>query len=661
MGALRLVADHPEFGTPENPSVGGVPWDGSIYLTPPSGLSPETELAWRLDHDLVWTMEHLITILSKDQNRPVAFKLNMPQRWAMWNLIEMLATGRPSWGWFLKGRQFGFSTLFMVILFICAMRGQNGLLLAHLEKPGQSIFRKAELALKSLPQFELEEEDEEGNVTTTQVVSLVPPPTSFSKESLMAWVSKGHNATLRRDSAENRDAGVGETYQNLQITEAPLFADAAHTIGHLLPALSATAGTFVNGEFTARTEGDYAHIVWLQSLEPDGLFRAVFCPWYWHLPYQVEATRDDAPFTPEEERYRASIRIVGSEYPLGEDGRLIPRLASVYKENGRVRPSDLVVGYELTDEQLLFRRRMIKSFAGDLKLWASEFPGSWQEAFRTAGRKLIPSEVMDVIEQQARDPLEGKAGVGEYVAHLGVGGKGKVRWMPRRDGKVHRFELPQAGATYLGWADPSSGTGVDPTGAGVYKVSYGLVELVLSFEDFRRPHDVARLLARFSRHYKDDMELGHDGKVDPKSGRPHEVAVERNGFGEAVITELQRLKVRRIWRYSDRTKDNPKHGHDYGFPTYKNTKNPMLHKFGQAAYDMELLIPCRRVHVSMRGMQYLDDKDEIIGAPRGQHDDLAMGGGIGFWAASEKAAFRMKPVESEPAWIAERLLFPNAG
>ncbi len=99
------------FGTPDAPMIGGVIWNGSLHLTPPPGLSEVAELRWRLDYDLVWTMRHLIKIVDKDTNERIDFELNEPQSWAMWQLMDMLATGMPIRLWLLKGRQFGFSTL----------------------------------------------------------------------------------------------------------------------------------------------------------------------------------------------------------------------------------------------------------------------------------------------------------------------------------------------------------------------------------------------------------------------------------------------------------------------------------------------------------------------------------------------------------------------
>lgn len=53
-------------------------------------------------------------------------------------------------------------------------------------------------------------------------------------------------------------------------------------------------------------------------------------------------------------------------------------------------------------------------------------------------------------------------------------------------------------------------------------------------------------------------------------------------------------------------------------------------------------------------MQYLDDEDKKIGAPKGMHDDLAMGGGVGFHFAVTLGAFRRVPVDEEPAWLKGR-------
>jgi hypothetical protein len=642
------------------PSIGGVPWDGSIYLTPPAGLDPVDELKWRIDFDLVWLMENLVTITSKETNRPVPFVLNRPQAWAMWQLTEKLARGVPSWGWFLKGRQFGYSTLFMTILFLCsALRGQNSLLIAHREVAGKSIFMKGEMARQTLPTLEFPGDDD-----TVNVIELVPPPTAAERRSLMVWLSKNLAAVLRRDSAENLDAGVGETWQNAQFTEVPLWANPEHTIGYLIPALSLTPNTFVNAEFTARTEGDYAHSQWLQGMTPKGLFHSVFAAWYWHTPYAKARTPDDDPFTPEEEAYREMVAARGSVYPLADDGRLIPAMQAIYDRKGRIDPDDLEVGFELSDEQLLWRRAMIAGFAGNMAKWRTECPYSYREAFATAGRKLIDPTVIGKMEASAADHMDYPKGSGEYVSQLGSKGKGRARWMPRRDGRVHRFEMPTSHSTYLVDCDPSSGTGVDPAGIHVLKVQYQKVKVVASFEGFERPYELARLLARLGRAYRDDA-VWNPAKKVLEGGRPAEIAVERNigGGGEHIIHELtQVLGYRRVARYTDQSKDNWKRGHDYGFPTTRTTKVPMLLQLAQGCYDEQLVVPCRRTLVSLKAMQYIDDDDEDkIAAPKGQHDDLAMAVGIGFHFAIQKAAFRLRPSEPEPEWLKDRVVFDRAG
>ncbi len=1047
--------DYP-LGTPEAPSIGGVPWNGSVYIDPPPGLSPERELMWRILFDIRWVLANLITILDKSANRPVKFVPNRPQDWVLFNYYDQLAQGEPNRQVDLKGRQFGFSTLWTCMLFVfTALRGQNSFILAHLEAPGKSIFDKAENALKTLPSFThntyeyvrdadgyivLDANDDPvlalddvGNpiVVDTQTISLVEPPTNVQSRTLMAWVSKTLSGRLRRDSAENIDAGVGETYQNLQCTEVPLFRNAAHTIGKLLPAIPKTPGSCIAYEFTARNEGDYAHNLWLRAAQGKGMNRAVFSAWYWHLDYGRKWRANDEPFSPEEEDYRDIVAAKGHEYPLGPDGRLIPRLQLVHAEKGRVDLSDIAVGFRLTDEQLLFRRDAIEDANGDMVQWRSEYPyciagdqrvgteaglvpisevvsrklatcskgvitgwhpkpaanlvrietedgysvrctedhristpsgwvearnlqggdevvlqrprlakrnyaapvvynpsctahleitpewgrllgyymsdgsfsgavlsfacdaqdrdviedirglvkrllgldvcervvgtkgggieirvgaehtlkpimeqlglakrhyldspnggqmirtvcvpdciwrspepvvreflrglfegdgfNSWksstiglfskredflrdvqqlllacgvmsrlcvkdkvnsfgrvyvgreltlrglrcvefyerigffgsrkranewkpkrrldsrmkrndfigviksveldgcepvfditvageecfdaggilvhncpEEAFAVAGRKLVPPNVMDLMDVAARDPLKNKEGrfdpgIGEYKAFMGAGGKARAQWRASRQGRVHRFELPRPNATYIVWADPSSGAGVDPAGCGVDRVEFGKTTTVCSFEGFERPHKLARILARMGRHYRDDAVLDPaTGKIKPGSGRPCRIGLERNTFGQAVIHELDNLKYKRICRFTEKVKADYKPGQDRGFPTQKDTKMPMLQEFVAGCYDGQVVVPCRRTLGSIRGMQYLDDDDKLVGAPRGMHDDLAMGRAISFHFAKQFRAFRVKPVEPEHPGLRGRLArgFPRAG
>jgi len=283
---VASVTDYPP-GTTEHPSIGGVPWSQSIYLDPPPELADEASiLEWRLQFDPVWVMSNLITIQDKQANKPIPFILNRPQRWVMFNYLDQVAQGQPARQVDLKGRQFGFSTFWTVMLFIfTALRGQNSFLLAHLEAPGKSIFDKAESALKTLPSIDLHSYGEDGEIVDTQPISLTVPPTTVQARTLMGWTTKLFSGRLRRDSAENIDAGVGETYQNAQFTEVPLFRNASHTIGKIMPAIPKSFGSCVAYEFTARNEGDYAHNLWLRAAAGKGLNRAVFSAWYWHGDY----------------------------------------------------------------------------------------------------------------------------------------------------------------------------------------------------------------------------------------------------------------------------------------------------------------------------------------------------------------------------------------
>ncbi len=154
------------------------------------------------------------------------------------------------------------------------------------------------------------------------------------------------------------------------------------------------------------------------------------------------------------------------------------------------------------------------------------------------------------------------------------------------------------------------------------------------------------------------------GKLDPRSGSPALIVVERNNHGEHVIYELtENLGYRRLYRHEQRGKtDNWQLGHQYGFPVLKSTKIPMLVHLGQVAYDGKLLIPCVRTRLEMRNIVYLDDMDKKAGAPPGVHDDLAMAVGEGVYVAASRGGFRSgRRSENTSSSELRSMMFPVVG
>ena len=84
---------------------------------------------------------------------------------------------------------------------------------------------------------------------------------------------------------------------------------------------------------------------------------------------------------------------------------MLAQLQEIYDSKGKIELHDLEVGFDLSDEQLMFRRKQFAGFAGDVEKWKTEFPYCWREAFATAGRKLIHSTVMDTMDLAASEPL----------------------------------------------------------------------------------------------------------------------------------------------------------------------------------------------------------------------------------------------------------------
>ena len=617
------------------------------------------KLTWRLAFNIRWVCEHMLKITAKESNQLVAFVFNRGQLWVYWLMLDQWRNGQPVRLWILKGRQFGISTMMSAILFIAAaLWNRNCLQLSHREKAGKNMFGKIERFYNHFPKVVT-------NGTTEHVLLTDPRP--FSTGDLMAWNTEDKQALVQRESAENKDAGVSETYQMAHLTEVPLWADATHTMGGLLPTIPATdPNSMIVGEFTARSEGDYAHRQWVQCMAGQSSFQGVFLPWYWHEDYSRPRRPEDRPLARWQRDYVAHVKVVGYEYPL-ESGtlRLKPKFAAIRKKRQFV-PQDMATGFRLTDAQMLWLGDRLNEYAGDMDILNREYPPTPESAFQSSGRRVIPPGVMDQLDAAATKKYPGGAlDKGEYEGRRGMGGRTKRNYVKRDDGRVWRWEKPEAGAYYVIDADTSSGVGADFSAAHVLKVEPSLISMVLSFQGKVRPHEFAAILSRMGMHYKSHAEWSDTpNKLNPKSGSPALIVVERNNHGEHVIHELtQNLKYMRLYRHDERgRKDNYQLGHQYGFPVHRWNKIQMLVHLGQTAYDGKLLIPCERTRLEMRNLVYLDDMDEKAGAPPGVHDDLAMSVGEGVFVAAGRGGFRTGRRDTQMGSSESRpMMFPIVG
>lgn len=600
----------------------------------PAQGSPYEQLVWRFAFDIRWVCAHLLKINVKQGNKLEHLVFNRGQMWVFWLMLDQWRSGRAVRLWILKGRQFGVSTMMSAVLFIAAaLWDRNCLQLSHREKPGIRMFAKIETFLKHFP----------GTVrdgASDRV--LLPDPTTRSTGDSLSWNDVAKQALVKRESAENKDAGVSETYQMAHLTELPLWADAAHTMGGLLPTIPATdPDSLIVGEFTARGEGSYSHQIWVQCEAGQSPFQGVFLPWYWHEDYSRPRTPEDRPLTSEERGYQAHVKQVGYTYPLVSGTlKLKPEFAKVRKRRAFL-PQDLAQGFRVTDEQMLWRRDRIAEFAGDMDMWRREYPATPEEAWQSSGRHVIPPGVMDQLDIVAREhPLVDR---GEYEGRRGLGGRTKRVYRRREDGRVYRYEKPRAGAYYVIDADTSSGVGADYSAAHVIRVEPDVMKVVLSFQGKVRPPEFAAILSRMGSHYRSHAERSdRAGKLDPRSGSLALIVVERNNHGGHVISELvENLGYKRLYRHEQRgVTDNWGVGHQYGFPVTRSNKIPMLVHLGQVAFDGKLIVPCPRTRLEMRKMVYLDDMDEKAGAPPGVNDDLAMAIGEGVLVAASRNGFR---------------------
>jgi hypothetical protein len=621
----------------------------------PGKGSEYEKLVWRLAFNIRWVCATMLKITGKESNRLLPFVFNRGQLWVYWLMLDQWRNGRPVRLWILKGRQFGISTLMSAILFIAgALWNRNCLQLSHRESAGKTMFGKIERFRQHFAHTVTN-----GNTQHT----LLTEPSVRAAGDLLMWNTKDKQALIKRESAENKDAGVSETFQVVHLTEGPLWADMGHTMGGLLPTIPATdPDSMIVAEFTARGEGDYTHQIWVQCMAGQAAFQGVFLPWYWHEDYSRPRTPEDPPLARWQREYMAHVKKVGYEYPL-ESGtlRLKPQFAAIRKKRPFV-PQDMATGFRLTDAHMLWLGDRLKEYAGDMDVLNREYPPTPEVAFQSSGRRVIPPGVMDQLDAASRDHR--MIDRGEYEGRRGLGGRTKRAYVKRDDGRVHRFEMPQADAYYVLDADTSSGVGADYSAAHILKVEPGLITAVVSFQGKVRPPEFAAILSRMGMHYRSHAHWSDTpGKLDPRSGVPSLIVVERNNHGEHVIYELtQNLGYKRLYRHEERgKKDNWKLGHQYGFPVTRSNKIPMLVHLGQVAYDGGLLVPCERTRLEMRNLVYLDDMDEKAGAPVGVHDDLAMAIGEGVFVAASRGGFKGGRLTQNGSSDSKPMMFPVVG
>jgi hypothetical protein len=354
--------------------------------------------------------------------------------------------GKPMRVIILKARQIGFSTWVQARIMQSVLQRpyRHALVLAHNKDTGGELFEIGRRMYLNMP--------------TDPLLGLYPDIAGRRRARMLHFGTKQDDgslipdSTLKVDTAQEFEAGRGQTFSEAHCSELAFYPDAQRKLLGVLQAVPDEEGTLVVLESTANGF-NYFKTLWDASERGDNEFVGFFSPWFEEPSYSraflTEADRID---------FEASL----DEYERG----LLEE--SPYPQ-ARAEP--------LTLEQLHWRRHTLANppFLGDLMRFQQEMPATPMEAFIASGRQrfdagLVQKVIRATEETDPKVPTEENPGpiLGVLKETGTVQKKGRhgyssvptgAKWVPREEagfGSRHAY--------WRVWEQPIKAEGSRPAG-----------------------------------------------------------------------------------------------------------------------------------------------------------------------------------------------------
>lgn len=505
----------------------------------------------------------------------VPFRLNDAQRKLYAVAKRQQDAGKPVRLIILKARQLGFSTLTEGLIFhACATRKNvNALIVAHREDATANLFRMSKLFYDELPA------PVKPMLRASNAQELVfENPSKLRSE---REARPGLRSRIRCATAGGRGIGRSDTLQCVHLSEYAFWPDGADgkasTLAGILQAVPSLPGTMVVIESTANGFEDFKER-WDAAVAGENDFEPVFFAWFENPDYSMPVV-PGTEWTPEER--------------------------------------DLKAAYQLTDEQLQWRRWCIaNNCGGSLDMFRQEYPASPGEAFLHSGTGVFDNEQIVLRLERLPSP----AGRGEFT---------DGEWTESETGAITLYELPEEGVPYVLGGD-TAGEGSDYFTAIVIDNVTGRIAAKLR-QKYSEPEYVRQIYA-LGRFYNDAL-----------------VAIETN-FSTYPVMKLQEMEYPN--QYSREREDTytRQMKKSYGFRTDRQSRPRAIANlvevfsshpewFGDPELLNEMLTFCY-------------NEDHRPEALAGKHDDLVMGAAITYAVRHQQ---RMT-VLTEPTIPREKLI-----
>lgn len=505
----------------------------------------------------------------------VPFWLNDAQRKLYAVAKRQQDDGKPVRLIILKARQLGFSTLTEGLIFhACATRKNvNALIVAHREDATANLFRMSKLFYDELPA------PVKPMLRASNAQELVfENPSKLRSE---REARPGLRSRIRCATAGGRGIGRSDTLQCVHLSEYAFWPDGADgkasTLAGILQAVPSLPGTMVVIESTANGFEDFKER-WDAAVAGENDFEPVFFAWFENPDYSMPVV-PGTEWTPEER--------------------------------------DLKAAYQLTDEQLQWRRWCIaNNCGGSLDMFRQEYPASPGEAFLHSGTGVFDNEQIVLRLERLPEP----AGRGEFA---------DGEWTESETGAITLYELPEEGVPYVLGGD-TAGEGSDYFTAIVIDNVTGRIAAKLR-QKYSEPEYVRQIYA-LGRFYNDAL-----------------VAIETN-FSTYPVMKLQEMEYPN--QYSREREDTytRQMRKSYGFRTDRQSRPRAIANLVEVFSSHPEWFTDRELLEEMLTFCY--NEDHRPEALAGKHDDLVMGAAITYAARHQQ---RMT-VLTEPEKPREKLI-----
>ena len=422
----------------------------------------------------------------------------------------------------LKARQEGISSLILALFTVDFLSIENirCVVISHESGATQKLFDKVKFYLESLKKTFPGE---------------LPYKLKYNSRSELVNTEK--NSVFYIGTAGARAFGHGDTINNLHVSELSRWVNQERMMVGLLQAVPKGGRVII--ETTANGIGDYFYNLWKKAQHPSSPFKPHFLPWFLLKEYS----------TP-----------IEGEFKLTDE------------------EAELQIAYNLTNEQLNWRRYKLGELGGNLEAFQEQFPSNPNEAFIVSGNPIFPPSLLKWYERRC-EPAK-------FIGNL-TGGY-QVFFEENEKGDLKVWQQPNPNHDYVIGADVAEGIEVLPDGPERDKRRDYSCAVVMD-------RNTAEIVAVWHGHVEGDQ----FGRQLDMLGRYYNTAflgVEKNNHGLMPIIVLRDLNYPRLYYREKIGMSSDQMTSEIGWRTDRFTRPLMIDEAGKwlrekrlAIYDEELV------------------------------------------------------------------------